>query len=48
LQKNKLNSFGDFFKPENTNIRILSMPTVRKDCSAIKIRQMVANKNRWP
>jgi len=34
LQKNKLNSFGDFFKPENTNIRILSMPTVRKDCRA--------------
>ena len=35
MQKNKSNSVGDFFKPENTNIRILSMPRVRKDCTAI-------------
>jgi hypothetical protein len=35
LQNNKLISFGDFFKTENTNIRILCMGTVRKDCSAV-------------
>jgi hypothetical protein len=33
LQKNKLISKGDLFKTENTNIRILSMATVRKDCT---------------
>ena len=46
MQKNKLISIGDFFKTENTNIRILSIATLRKDCRKENANDSVQLSNR--